>query len=167
MPIETLEALSQQCGELLQRHGWLLTTAESCTGGWVAQIITAIAGSSAWFERGFITYSNEAKQDMLGVPSEILQRHGAVSEAVVLAMAQGALQHSRAQVSIAISGIAGPTGGSATKPVGTVWIAWATPEQLFAKHFIFNGDRQQVREHAVRAALTELRQLLKVELFAC
>lgn len=162
MPIETLEALSQQCGELLQRRGWLLTTAESCTGGWVAQIITAIAGSSAWFERGFVTYSNEAKQDMLGVPSNILQQHGAVSEAVVLAMARGALQHSRAQVSIAISGIAGPTGGSATKPVGTVWIAWATPEQLFAKLFVFNGDRQQVREQAVRVALTELRQLLEI-----
>lgn len=161
MSIKTLETLSQQCGELLQQRCWRLTTAESCTGGWVAQSITAIAGSSAWFERGFVTYSNEAKQEMLGVSSETLQQHGAVSEAVVLAMAQGALQHSLAQVSIAISGIAGPTGGSVEKPVGTVWIAWATPEQLVAKLFLFSGDRQQVREQAVHAALTELQQLLK------
>jgi nicotinamide-nucleotide amidase len=161
MPTKTLETLSQHCGELLQQRGWRLTTAESCTGGWVAQSITAISGSSNWFERGFVTYSNEAKQEMLGVSSEILQQHGAVSGAVVLAMAQGALQHSHAEVSVAISGIAGPTGGSVEKPLGTVWIAWVTPEQLVAKHFVFNGDRQQVRKQAVHAALIQLLQLLK------
>jgi len=108
-----LEALAQQLGERLLARGWMLATAESCTGGWVAQCLTAIAGSSAWFERGFVTYSNAAKMDMLGVAERLLEKHGAVSEPVARAMAQGAVAHSRAQWSLAITGIAGPTGGSA------------------------------------------------------
>ena len=157
-----LEVLSQQCGLLLQQHHWLLSTAESCTGGWVAQTITAIAGSSAWFDRGFVTYSNAAKQEMLGVSATTLEIHGAVSEATVLAMAQGALKYSHAQVSLAVSGIAGPSGGSVEKPVGTVWIGWAFPEKIFAIPFLFTGDRTAIRQQAVHAALSQLQQELLV-----
>ncbi len=157
-----LEVLSQQCGLLLQQHHWLLSTAESCTGGWVAQTITAIAGSSAWFDRGFVTYSNAAKQEMLGVSATTLEIHGAVSEATVLAMAQGALKYSHAQVSLAVSGIAGPSGGSVEKPVGTVWIGWAFPEKIFAMQFLFTGDRTAIRQQAVHAALSQLQQELLV-----
>ena len=157
-----LEVLSQQCGLLLQQHHWLLSTAESCTGGGVAQIITAVAGSSAWFDRGFVTYSNAAKQEMLGVSATTLEIHGAVSEATVLEMAQGALKYSHAQVSLAISGIAGPSGGSVEKPVGTVWIGWAFPEKIFAMQFLFTGDRTAIRQQAVHAALSQLQQELLV-----
>ena len=156
-----LEVLSQQCGLLLQQHHWLLSTAESCTGGGVAQIITAVAGSSAWFDRGFVTYSNAAKQEMLGVSATTLEIHGAVSEATVLEMAQGALKYSHAQVSLAISGIAGPSGGSVEKPVGTVWIGWAFPEKIFAIPFSFTGDRAAIRQQAVYAALNQLQQELR------
>jgi len=156
-----LEVLSQQCGLLLQQHHWLLSTAESCTGGGVAQIITAVAGSSAWFDRGFVTYSNAAKQEMLGVSATTLEIHGAVSEATVLEMAQGALKYSHAQVSLAISGIAGPSGGSVEKPVGTVWIGWAFPEKIFAIPFLFTGDRAAIRQQAVYAALNQLQQELR------
>lgn len=155
-----LETLSHNCGILLQRNHWLLSTAESCTGGWVAQVITAVAGSSDWFDRGFVTYSNAAKQEMLGVQATTLALHGAVSEATVREMAQGALTHSHAQVSIAISGIAGPGGGSLDKPVGTVWIAWALPSEVIATGFLFVGDRHAVRQQAVHAALTQLEQAL-------
>lgn len=155
-----LETLSHNCGVLLQRNHWLLSTAESCTGGWVAQVITAVAGSSDWFDRGFVTYSNAAKQEMLGVQATTLALHGAVSEATVREMAQGALTHSRAQVSIAISGIAGPSGGSLDKPVGTVWIAWALPSGVIATGFLFVGDRHAVRQQAVHASLTQLEQAL-------
>ncbi|MFZ3038046.1 MAG: nicotinamide-nucleotide amidohydrolase family protein [Rugosibacter sp.] len=144
----------------------LIATAESCTGGWVAQVITHTAGSSAWFERGFITYANAAKTDMLGVPEATLTAHGAVSEATAQAMAQGALLHSRATHSLAITGIAGPTGGVADKPVGTVCFAWAcrhgsTHELSSAKlprtetrHF--TGNRESIRRQAVVHALTTL-----------
>jgi len=155
-----LEQLSQHCGWLLLQNHWLLSTAESCTGGWVAQIITAVAGSSSWFDRGFVTYSNAAKQEMLGVSSTTLATHGAVSEATVLEMAQGALRYSQAQVSIAISGIAGPSGGSVEKPVGTVWIGWALPGRSFATQFLFPGDRTAIRQQAVHAALAQLQQEL-------
>jgi len=148
-----LEALAAEVGALLLARGAALVTAESCTGGWIAQVATAIAGSSAWFERGFVTYSNAAKEDLLGVRAETLAAHGAVSEAVVREMATGALIRSRAQVAVAVSGIAGPDGGSETKPVGTVWLAWAWAGQCEARVFAFAGDRQAVRAQAVAAAL--------------
>jgi nicotinamide-nucleotide amidase len=123
-----LEKLAERLGQRLLERGECLAAAESCTGGWLAQSVTAIAGSSAWFDRGFVTYSNAAKIDMLGVPENTLNRHGAVSEAVARAMAQGALAHSRADWTVAITGIAGPGGGSPEKPVGTVCFAWASKQ---------------------------------------
>lgn len=156
----SLEQLAEHLAQALQQRGWLLATAESCTGGWVGQTVTAIAGSSEWFERGFITYSNIAKQEMLGVQAETLARHGAVSEQTVLEMAAGALQHSHAHVSVAISGVAGPTGGSASRPVGTVWLAWALPDSVMAKPYHFSGDREAVRHASVAAALQGLYQLV-------
>jgi nicotinamide-nucleotide amidase len=151
-----LEVLAAEVGALLAARGWSLATAESCTGGWIAQTATAIAGSSAWFERGVVTYSNAAKEDLLGVRAETLAMHGAVSEAVVREMATGALARSRAQVAVAVSGIAGPDGGSAAKPVGTVWLAWAWPTGCEAQVFAFAGERQAVRAQAVAAALKGL-----------
>lgn len=152
-----LEALAAQLGQLLLARGEWLATAESCTGGWVAQCLTAIAGSSGWFERGFVTYSNAAKSEMLGVPDTTLERHGAVSEATARAMAQGAIEKSHADWAVAITGIAGPTGGSAEKPVGTVCFAWARKEggcEAELRHFA--GDREQVRAQSVRHALRGL-----------
>ncbi len=143
-------------GEKLQAHGIMAATAESCTGGGVAYAITEISGSSAWFDRGFVTYTNQAKQQMLGVPNELILARGAVSAEVVAAMAAGALAHSNAQLSVAISGIAGPLGGTAEKPVGTVWIGWDRTgnEAPIRTHcFQFAGDRQQVREQAIVMAL--------------
>ncbi|MDP3440089.1 MAG: nicotinamide-nucleotide amidase [Azonexus sp.] len=152
-----LENLAQELGNALLARGELLTAAESCTGGWLAQTATAIAGSSNWFERGFVTYSNAAKVEMLGVSEATLARHGAVSEATARAMAQGALAHSRAQWSVAITGIAGPGGGSAGKPVGTVCFAWASKDGgCEAEIRCFDGDRATVREQAVRHALQGL-----------
>jgi nicotinamide-nucleotide amidase len=153
---EVLEQLAEQVGYALQQQGWYLATAESCTGGWVSQTLTAISGSSNWFERGFITYSNLAKQEMLGVDAEILAYHGAVSEQVVCAMAKGALMHSHAHVALAISGIAGPTGGSQHRPVGTVWLAWALPEGVVAECYRFSGNRADVRFAAAQTALQGL-----------
>ncbi|MDD4880515.1 MAG: nicotinamide-nucleotide amidase [Gallionellaceae bacterium] len=154
---DALEALAAELGSELLRLGMRLAAAESCTGGWAAQAITAVAGSSAWFERGFVTYSNEAKMDMLGVHADTLERHGAVSEATVREMAEGALRHSRAQAAFAISGIAGPGGGSDSKPVGTVCFAWATangPVRVETRRF--DGDRRQVRMQAVAYAFCEM-----------
>lgn len=154
---DELERLAARLGAALHSKGWLLATAESCTGGWAAQAITAVAGSSAWFDRGFVTYSNAAKQDMLGVRSQTLERHGAVSEATVCEMAAGALARSRAQAAFAISGIAGPTGGTPGRPVGTVCFAWALagrPVQSGVRHF--DGDRRAIRAQSVRAALQGL-----------
>jgi nicotinamide-nucleotide amidase len=149
--------LSARVGEALSAHDWLLATAESCTGGGVAQAITEIAGSSAWFERGFITYANSAKIEMLGVRLATLDSYGAVSEMTVREMAIGALAHSQAQVSVAVSGIAGPTGGSTEKPVGTVWFAWAFPSDLvIAQRFLLLGTRAEVRQQAVNIALQGL-----------
>ncbi len=151
--LELSETLGRQ---LLQRGEWL-AAAESCTGGWLAQSVTAITGSSAWFDRGFVTYSNAAKVDMLGVPETTLERHGAVSEATARAMAQGALAHSRADWSVAITGIAGPSGGSPEKPVGTVCFAWARGDDACeAQTCHFPGDRAEVREQSVRHALRGL-----------
>ena len=121
---QDLPTLLAALASTLQTRGWMLTTAESCTGGLIAAACTEQAGSSLWFERGFVSYSNAAKTELLGVPAALITQHGAVSEAVARAMAEGALAHSAAQVSIAVTGVAGPSGGSADKPVGTVWLAW-------------------------------------------
>ena len=155
---------AEQLGAVLKQKGLMLTTAESCTGGWVAQVMTAVVGSSAWFERGFVTYSNEAKQEMLAVSADTLAQFGAVSEAVVCEMAQGALKHSRAQLSVAISGVAGPGGGSAEKPVGTVCFGWAKQGgKVISRRQHFEGDRQAVRRQAVVIAIQGLRELVDNE----
>ena len=139
---------------------WMLATAESCTGGWIAKCCTDVAGSSAWFDRGFITYSNAAKQDMLGVRAETLAQYGAVSEAVVAEMATGALRHSQAHIAVAVSGIAGPSGGSPEKPVGTVCFAWAMRNgEVLTKTCQFAGDREAVRWQSVVFALNGILQM--------
>ncbi len=145
---------------LLTKKQWKLATAESCTGGMIAASCTDLAGSSDWFERGFVTYSNEAKTEQLGVDAGLIAQHGAVSEAVVRAMAEGALAHSRAQVAVAVTGIAGPTGGSAAKPVGTVWFGWATAQGVSSEMQCFAGDRAAVRAATVLHALRGLQVLL-------
>jgi nicotinamide-nucleotide amidase len=151
---DMLHALATLVGAGLSARGWTLATAESCTGGWVAEAVTAIAGSSAWFERGFVTYSNDAKRECLGVRAETLDRHGAVSEPTAREMAGGALLHSRANIAVAITGIAGPGGGSDAKPVGTVCFAWAVPGgAVDAATHRFSGDREAVRRQAVIVAL--------------
>lgn len=152
-----LEQLSHAVGTALARRHATITTAESCTGGWLAKVLTDIAGSSAWFERGFVTYSNQAKHEMIGVQDTTLQTHGAVSEAVVLEMASGAQQAAGAQFSVAVSGIAGPDGGSVEKPVGTVWFGFAAPGgKHLARHCQFAGGRESVRRQAVQFALETL-----------
>lgn len=158
---ESLERLARELGRRLQARGWMVATAESCTGGGIAYALTAIAGSSAWFERGFVTYSNESKQELLAVPAQTLQTHGAVSEATALAMATGALAHSRADAALSVTGIAGPTGGSAEKPVGMVCFGWAfkgRPPVAVTRRF--DGDRAQVRRRAMEAALQGLLEQL-------
>lgn len=148
--------------DLLQNNHWLLATAESCTGGLIAATCTDRAGSSAWFERGFVTYSNASKTELLGVDAALIAAHGAVSEAVVRAMALGALAHAHAQVAVAVTGVAGPGGGSADKPVGTVWLAWATPSALRAEVIYCTGDRAHVRAVTVHHALQGLVEQLRV-----
>lgn len=156
-----LEALAAELGAALLRQGWLLATAESCTGGWLAQVVTSVAGSSAWFDRGFVTYSNAAKQDMLGVQAATLASCGAVSEAAAREMAQGALAHSAAQLAIAITGIAGPGGGTSEKPVGTVCFAWCVSGQPVASATCrFRGERSQIRSASVDFALRQLQALM-------
>ncbi|MFA5628343.1 MAG: nicotinamide-nucleotide amidohydrolase family protein [Thiohalomonadaceae bacterium] len=151
---QTLQSLAGQLAAALQARDWRLATAESCTGGWVAKICTDLAGSSRWFERGFVTYDNEAKQEMLSVEAAVLAEQGAVSETVVRQMATGALLHSHAQLSLAISGIAGPGGATVLKPVGMVCFAWAVRDAgaTSATHY-FQGDRDAVRRQAVAVAL--------------
>ena len=155
-------ALAGQLAALLQAQGRMLATAESCTGGMISAACTELAGSSNWFERGFVTYSNEAKTELLNVPAPLIARHGAVSEEVARAMASGAISRSRAQVSVsvAVTGVAGPTGGSAAKPVGTVWFAFALPGRLVSEVRRFDGDRAAVRNATVRHALQRLLELL-------
>lgn len=153
--------LSTQVGKALQEKGLLLATAESCTGGGVAQAVTDVDGSSAWFERGFVTYSNAAKSSMLGVPAPLIAAHGAVSEEVAAAMAQGSLAHSDAQVAVSTTGIAGPTGGVPGKPVGTVCFGWAMDGRVHTQRLVFAGDRQGVREQAVLHALRELLRFIR------
>lgn len=159
--MNSVEQLSQQLGELLLKHKQVLVTAESCTGGGVANAITEIAGSSAWFDRAFVTYSNEAKQEMIGVEGQTLAEFGAVSEPVVIQMVQGALNNSNATIGVSISGIAGPTGGSEEKPVGTVCFAWADKSgwlKVETQHFV--GDRSAVRTQAVIHALETIKEHL-------
>lgn len=161
MSARAITALSQRLGAACKRRGVMVATAESCTGGGVAQAITRIAGSSEWFERGFVTYTNVAKEQMLGVSRVTLEAHGAVSQEVACEMAAGAIAFSRADASVAITGIAGPGGGTAGKPVGLVWLAWAYrggPVQ--ARRFVFRGDRAAVREQSVAIALQGLIDLL-------
>ncbi|MES2758338.1 MAG: CinA family protein [Pseudomonadota bacterium] len=152
--------LAERVGQALHAKGLMLCTAESCTGGGVAQAITEVAGSSGWFERGFVTYSNESKQEMLDVPTALLARHGAVSEEVAAAMASGALANSRAQVAVSTTGIAGPGGASPGKPVGTVCFGWATGGGVRTERLVFAGDRQAVRAQTVAHSLQVLLNLL-------
>lgn len=158
-----------ESNRLVERLSVLLTdkklkicTAESCTGGLIAKSFTDLAGSSAWFDRGFVTYSNAAKTDMLGVPESLILDYGAVSEAVAAAMASGALQHSAADLAIAITGIAGPDGGSEEKPVGTVWIALAAKGQLVAQKYQFPGDRASIRQATLCQAIENQLRLLEL-----
>ena len=153
-------ALVQELADRLLAHRQKVCTAESCTGGLIAKTFTDLAGSSDWFERGFVTYSNEAKSEMLAVPASLIEGYGAVSEAVATAMASGALRHSNADYSIAVTGVAGPGGGSDDKPVGTVWIALASTEQLIAKRYQFDGDRQAVRAATLVTSITALLDLV-------
>lgn len=148
-----LAAVARRLGTLLVARGWRMATAESCTGGWIAKTLTDIAGSSDWFESGFVTYSNRAKAVALGVGEALLAEHGAVSEEVVRAMAAGARGRTGCEAAVAVSGIAGPDGGSAEKPVGLVWFAWALPERSWSERRIFAGDREAVRRASVRFAL--------------
>ena len=157
---DVLLKLAAEVGAALKQRGWTLALAESCTGGGAAQCVTAIPGSSIWFDRGFVTYSNAAKIEMLGVSEQILEQYGAVSEQTACEMASGALSHSHAHVAVAISGIAGPGGGTEDKPVGTVCIAWAASGQpLRSKTCHFSGDRECVRRQAIETALHDLLQL--------
>lgn len=156
------DELITQLADALQTKGWMLATAESCTGGWIAKVCTDMAGSSAWFERGFVTYSNAAKQDMLDVQAATLANNGAVSEAVTAEMAAGALSHSRAQVAVSVSGIAGPGGGTPTKPVGTVCFGWAMENGTTRTETChFDGDREAVRQQSVEHALRTLLQMTR------
>lgn len=155
--MDALKPLATQLAEMLSERHLSVAVAESCTGGWIAKVLTDIPGSSAWFDRGFVTYSNNAKQDMLGVKTTTLQQHGAVSQAVAIEMALGACQHSEAQLSVAVTGIAGPGGGTPDKPVGTVWLAWLTRSgEVSAVCRQFEGDREAVRRQAVATALQGL-----------
>ncbi len=160
--MDDLNELVNELATRLLEGGHMLSVAESCTGGWVAKVLTDLAGSSRWFERGFVTYTNESKQDMLDVPAATLEEHGAVSEATVLAMVDGVLAHSRADVALAISGIAGPGGAVAGKPVGTVCFAWAvSPDYRLAETRRFEGDRAAVRRQAVAHSLDRLVGILR------
>ena len=158
---EELLELAAELGDKLRARGWMLATAESCTGGWVGQLVTALPGSSHWYERGFITYANIAKMEMLGVPAETLEAHGAVSEDTALAMASGALERSHAQATLAISGIAGPGGGTREKPVGTVCYGWALADGTrLSSTCRLDGNREEIRSRAAAAALRGLIELL-------
>ena len=154
--------LTERLAQALLARGWMLVTAESCTGGMVAEWCTSISGSSRWFFGGFVTYDNRAKMEWLGVREETLRLHGAVSEQTVREMVDGALSRSPAQAALAISGIAGPTGGTPDKPVGTVWIGWGIEDRRWAERFHFDGDRDAVRRQAAQAALEGLSARLQL-----
>lgn len=160
---DELDELAARVGAGLKARKWMLATAESCTGGWVGEAVTAVSGSSQWYDRGFITYTNLAKQEMLGVSAETLTAHGAVSEETVQEMALGALSHSHADVALAISGVAGPTGGSPEKPVGTVCFAWVTRDgKMYSEKYLFPGNRRDVRQQAVTMALEGVLALVEI-----
>jgi nicotinamide-nucleotide amidase len=159
--MEVLVKTEEQLAALLVERGWLLATAESCTGGLISAACTELAGSSNWFERGFVTYSNEAKSELLGVDADAIKAHGAVSEVVARAMAFGAVRHSKARVSVAVTGVAGPTGGSKDKPVGTVWFGFMVDGRLTSETKRFDGDRAAVRAATVRHALDGVLQRLR------
>lgn len=158
--LDELDSLAVALGERLKSQQMLITAAESCTGGWVAKVITDIPGSSHWFERGFVTYTNSAKQEMLGVRAQTLEQFGAVSLETVDEMALGAIENSLAQVAVAISGIAGPGGGTEDKPVGTVCLAWAGLAESVSRRYQFDGDRESVRRQAVETALKGMLEYL-------
>ncbi len=158
---DELKKLAIGLNHRLRSTGRTMASAESCTGGWIAKAMTDVPGSSACFDRAFITYSNQAKHEMLGVGTDTLDRHGAVSEAVVLEMVRGVLQHSQAEVAVAVSGIAGPDGGSEEKPVGTVWLAWASRDgEITSSKMLFSGDRDMVRYQSTISALQGLMDLI-------
>ncbi len=162
MKLTNFNALAEKVGYLLQEKKRLLAVAESCTGGWVASVITSIPGSSQWFERGFVTYSYRAKVEMLGVSTDILQKYGAVSEETAQAMAQGAILHSQASISLAVTGIAGPDGGTIDKPVGTVCFAWAEESVSIETHCRhFSGSRHEIRAQSVVYVLQHLIKILE------
>ena len=153
--------LAERVGRALESRGLMMTTSESCTGGWIAEAMTMVPGSSAWFERGFVTYTYISKREMLGVGGDTLERHGAVSEEVVREMAEGAIARSHAQVAVAVSGVAGPSGGTPEKPVGTVCFAWAMRrERVESATRHFEGDRESVRRQSVVFALERVLQSL-------
>jgi len=153
--------LVTELSQTLLQKGWRLCSAESCTGGLIAAACTAVSGSSDWFERGFVTYSNEAKGEQLGVSADLIAAHGAVSEPVAQAMALGALGHARAQASLAVTGVAGPTGGSPDKPVGTVWFGWAVEDRVWSERRVFDGDRAAIRAATVEHALRQMKRHLQ------
>lgn len=155
-----MDELARKVGAALKSRGLMVVTAESCTGGWVAMALTAIPGSSDWFERGYVTYSNAAKREALGVAQATLERHGAVSEETAREMASGALKNGRGQVALAITGVAGPSGGSRDKPVGTVCFAWAQGSKISSQTRRFDGDRESVRRQSVAHALQGVLELL-------
>jgi nicotinamide-nucleotide amidase len=155
--------LIHKLATLLLDANFKVCTAESCTGGLIAKSMTDLAGSSAWFERGYVTYSNESKVDMLGVSESVIEQYGAVSEPVAIAMAAGALKHSHAGCSIAVTGVAGPAGGSDEKPVGTVWIAIASQNQTWAQKFLFDGDRENIRLKTMESAVVQLLHIINIE----
>ena len=157
---KALDAILTDISNQLLARGEMLATAESCTGGLIAAACTDLAGSSQWFERGFVTYSNAAKTELLGVDAALIDQHGAVSDPVARAMAEGAITRSRAQASVAVTGVAGPTGGSAEKPVGTVWLAWHVDGRTHSELRHFAGDRTAVRMATVQHALARLARLL-------
>jgi nicotinamide-nucleotide amidase len=160
---DSLYVLAESCGKALHARRLTLATAESCTGGWIAQTLTRVAGSSRWFEAGLATYSNASKQALLGVTLDALQRYGAVSEEVASQMASGALAAVSADVSVAVTGIAGPDGGTAEKPVGTVCFAWAIGQECESETVHFDGDRDTVRRCSVAHALNGLSQRLRAK----
>ena len=162
MADQKLYQLAQQVGDALKSRALMLVTAESCTGGWVGEAVTMVAGSSDWYERGFVTYTYISKREMLGVKAETLERHGAVSEQAVKEMVTGALAHSHAQVAVAVSGTAGPAGGTPDKPVGTVCLAWALKNgEPIAETRRYMGDREAVRRQAVERALGGVLELIR------
>lgn len=156
MNSQSVAHLVEQIADALRARGQMMATAESCTGGLIAGACTDLSGSSDWFERGLVTYSNRAKTELLGVPAELIARHGAVSEPVARAMAEGARTRSAVAWAVAVTGVAGPTGGSPEKPVGTVWLAWSDPSGCHAEKRVFPGDRAAVREATVSHALSGL-----------